>query len=381
MRLSPNKKRKRIFDKSIKSSLCEENRDDALPVDYKDTRKILSEENTLSEESRSSCRLFNTKNDELLRENEDIMMSGSIPRIGKDEDDKEEENITFGDPSLSNSTIYENAALPQMGGDKTFAQKSPTPSSSDDDGEDLTRSLQAEEMEEMKEEEVEEVEEMNVEGKEEEMEVEANFMKSDDFEKKEGVSEYDLKEEVKVGHDTKVVLGMSIENAKEILDNNAHQDSFSEYAGSKFVTSATSGVASKDIRIVQQNTPPHTNKMVTSSITSGLATAGQDAVQRSSLATILEDRDIFQRSSLTTILEDPDALQRSSLATILEDPVTNAVEMNSLSLSTITPEMAEFVCSNVIKVAAVMTFYLKSCNNRKLDFLQNVFSFQRRRPG
>ena len=351
MRLSPNKKRKRIFDKSIKSSLCEENRDDALPVDYKDTRKILSEENTLSEESRSSCRLFKTKNDELPGENEDMMTSGSIPRIGKDEDDKEEENITFGDPSLSNSTIYENAALPQMGGDKTFAQKSPTPSSSDDDGEDLTRSLQAEEMEEMKEEEVEEVEEMNVEGKEEEMEVEANFMKSDDFEKKEGVSEYDLKEEVKVGHDTKVVLGMSIENAKEILDNNAHQDSFSEYAGSKFVTSATSGVASKDIRIVQQNTPPHTNKMVTSSITSGLATAGQDAVQR------------------------------SSLATILEDPVTNAVEMNSLSLSTITPEMAEFVCSNVIKVAAVMTFYLKSCNNRKLDFLQNVFSFQRRRPG
>ena len=215
-------------------------------------------------------------------------------------------------------------------------------------------------------------------------------MKSDDFEKKEGVSEYDLKEEVKVGHDTKVVLGMSIENAKEILDNNAHQDSLSEYAGSMVVTSTTSGVASKDIRTVQQNTPPHTNKMVTSSITSGLVTADpdtlqrssltttlgvQDAVQRSSLATILEDPDALQRNSLATILEDPDALQRSSLATILEDPVTNAVEMNSLSLSTITPEMAEFVCSNVIKVAAVMTFYLKSCNNRKLDILQNVFFF------
>ena len=90
----------------------------------------------------------------------------------------------------------------------------------------------------------------------------------------------------------------------------------------------------------------------------------------------MEDRDTFQRSSLTTTLGVQDALQRNSLTTILEDPVTNAVEMNSLRLSTITPEMAEFVCSNVIKVAAVMTFYLKSCNNRKLDILQNVFSLK-----
>ena len=205
--------------------------------------------------------------------------------------------------------------------------------------------------------------------------MQANFRKSDDFEKKEGVSEYDLKEEVKVDHDTKVVLGMSIENAKEILDNNAHQDSLSEYAGSMVVTSTTSGVTSKDIRTVQQNTPPHTNKMVTSSISSGLATADPDTLQRSSLTKILEDRDTLQRSSLTTTLGVQDALQRNSLTTILEDPVTNAVEMNSLRLSTITPEMAEFVSSNVIKVAAVMTFYLKSCNNRKLDILQNVFFF------
>ena len=227
---------------------------------------------------------------------------------------------------------------------------------------------------------------MNMEGKEEEMEVEANFRNSDDSEKEEGVSEYDLKEEVKVDHDPKVVLGMSIGNAKEILDTAHQDDSLSEYGGSMVLTSTTSGVASKDIRTVQQNTPPNTNKMVTS----GLATADPDALQRSSLATTLEDTDALQRSSpsvatiledrtalqgndLTRILEDTDALQRSSLATILEDTDANAVELNSLSLSTITPEMAEFVCSNVIKVAAVVTFYLKSRNNRNLDILQNVF--------
>ena len=208
--------------------------------------------------------------------------------------------------------------------------------------------MKEEEVEEEEMKEIKEVEDMNMEGKEEEMEVEANFRNSDDSEKEEGVSEYDLKEEVKVDHDPKVVLGMSIGNAKEILDTAHQDDSLSEYGGSMVLTSTTSGVASKDIRTVQQNTPPHTNKMVTS----GLATA------------------------------DPDALQRSSLTTTLEDTVANTIELNSLSLSTITPEMAEFVCSNLIKVAAVMTFYLKSRNRnfRNFDIFQNVFLSKRRRP-